>query len=564
MDTWELLEDTLLMGTPRDAAEFFKSHQKDLNAGRALAIACRFCGLEYVKALAESGAEFNNSEPYYWRDSEPYYWLAVLEFNEKQHRAYCANAGDDCFETQIKRTRVSDNSVETFHLLPTEERAEIVKYLCENSGRVHFEPGELLFFSITSSNKIITAALRDMGVTFTEEWIFALTESPSYYRWFQFSEMLGTLDNDVLISVIRDVMKEVGGKRIRIWSKYRYLGFSLCSRKDQFFDPKIFRVFLESFKLSRIDKDNLLKEVIDQSSMECLEICAERGWLNQPCKRDEIIAYASGIKYTECVMWLLDFQNRNFDIAAERAKAEKKALHELNAPDSIAAHRNIWNWKKQKDGTLVITGYNGTNTIVKVPSRIGRRAVTAISRGIFDYDDRRKNSYFLEISKVVLPDGIRCIGENAFSWRSCIEEQVIPDSVVEIGEGAFRGCRKLSKINIPSVVKEIGDDVFSRCGALRSVKLPAGIRRIGKCAFERCRSLEELVVPNGTVEIGEKAFSKCRALETVVIPASVTEIGEDIFLDTKKVTAVVEPNSFAEEYCKQNNIPFRHGTPGTH
>lgn len=82
MDNNKLLEYALVMGTPQEAAAFFKEHRDNINAGRALVIACRYCGLEYVKALAESGAEFG--EP----DSHLYYPIAVLDLNKQQRRNF--------------------------------------------------------------------------------------------------------------------------------------------------------------------------------------------------------------------------------------------------------------------------------------------------------------------------------------------------------------------------------------------------------------------------------------------------------------------------------------------
>lgn len=469
----------------------------------------------------------------------------LLELYKGQREVYCDD-NDDCFEVEIKRTRI-DKSVKTFHLLPIEQRAEIVKYLCENRKRVNFNPGELLFYSIMSNNQKITAMLRKMGVKFSNERIYGFTKYPGFTMWNIFIGMLMTLDDDVIVDVIRDIIKEIGGKRIycgyKIHEKNFDPDFSPYGRmRNRFFKPEFFSVFLENFKLNKFDRTALLKEIIAQNRSKNLAMCAEQGWLKEPCKRDEIIAYASEIKNTECLAWLLDYKNRNFDLAAERAKAEKRELLELNAaPYSITALKDIWRWKKQEDGTLVVTVYYGTGDVIKVPPKIGKRAVTAIGERIFSRYNSEvypgfQGDLLSRITEVVLPDGIRSIGERAFAVCRKIEEQVIPNSVSEIGES-----------------------VFQRCSALRFVKLPAGLKRIGNCAFEGCKSLEELVVPVGTVEIGEKAFSDCGELKTVVIPASVKVMGNEIFHNSDIVTVIVEPNSYAEEYCKQNKITFKYG-----
>ena len=89
--------------------------------------------------------------------------------------------------------------------------------------------------------------------------------------------------------------------------------------------------------------------------------------------------------------------------------------------------------------------------------------------------------------------------------------------------------------------------------------------RIGKKAFIGCEMLKELVLPDGVREIGEMAFADCTALERIVLPDSLekaknlTEKGEtpkNIFENSPNVTAVVSPKSYAERYCKRNNIPY--------
>ena len=100
---------------------------------------------------------------------------------------------------------------------------------------------------------------------------------------------------------------------------------------------------------------------------------------------------------------------------------------------------------------------------------------------------------------------------------------------------------------------------------MRSVKIPDSVETIGRWAFIRCTSLEEVIIPNGVLEIGSQAFAACDSLKTVVIPASVKKIKnykykdqppQNIFHESANVTAVVCKGSYAEKYCKRNNIPY--------
>lgn len=107
----------------------------------------------------------------------------------------------------------------------------------------------------------------------------------------------------------------------------------------------------------KMNKARTMRDIIKHDRADILAVCAKHGWLSQPKKRDEMIEYAAANSKTECAAYLLDFKNRTADLAAERAKAEKKLERELNAaPDSVTALKQIWSYRKQEDGSLIITG----------------------------------------------------------------------------------------------------------------------------------------------------------------------------------------------------------------
>lgn len=57
--------------------------------------------------------------------------------------------------------------------------------------------------------------------------------------------------------------------------------------------------------------------------------------------------------------------------------------------------------------------------------------------------------------KVVVPDGVKVIGQFAFKFKN-IKEATIPDSVVKIDSRAFLWCRELVSVKMGKSVKEIG------------------------------------------------------------------------------------------------------------
>ena len=65
-----------------------------------------------------------------------------------------------------------------------------------------------------------------------------------------------------------------------------------------------------------------------------------------------------------------------------------------------------------------------------------------------------------------------------------------------------------------------------------------------------------VVIQEGVHKIGDYVLFGCVYLTDIVIPASVTEIGTGAFRDCRKLTIHAHAGSYAEQYAKENNIPF--------
>ena len=65
-----------------------------------------------------------------------------------------------------------------------------------------------------------------------------------------------------------------------------------------------------------------------------------------------------------------------------------------------------------------------------------------------------------------------------------------------------------------------------------------------------------IVIQEGVRKIGDYVLFGCVYLTDIVIPASVTEIGTGAFRDCHKLTIHAPAGSYAEQYAKENNIPF--------
>ena len=102
----------------------------------------------------------------------------------------------------------------------------------------------------------------------------------------------------------------------------------------------------------------------------------------------------------------------------------------------------------------------------------------------------------------------------------CIEDGVLWDFKYEEVQG---------NIVIPRGVKVIGEAAFAHCPSLFSVVIPDTVERIEREAFLDCPELFRVLIPDSVKYIGPYAFADCRQLNNVSIPESVTEINPFAF-----------------------------------
>lgn len=129
---------------------------------------------------------------------------------------------------------------------------------------------------------------------------------------------------------------------------------------------------------------------------------------------------------------------------------------------------------------------------------------------------------------VILADGVKSIGDNAFDGCSSLKSINLPEGVTSIGESAFYGCISLTNISLPDGVTSIGDNAFAQC-ALISIILPEKLTSIGMATFADCRGLTSINLPKGVTSIEDGAFLGCTSLISISLPDGVTRIGDWAF-----------------------------------
>ncbi len=562
-----LLEKAVLTSSPEEISALYKQLGQVENSARALGLASRFCGLEYVKALVEGGANFTYIRPegeggYYTL----YYWLSPLEMNKILHRAFFIDTRDACFTNVVT---VNGNAI---NVLPLEQRIEIIKYLYQYREKVCLDVGELLYYAIMSGSRRIVKILKEYGVKLSEQRITMITENGRSFEWQEFALMLDYLGNKEYVEAVGDIVRELNGKTLHYTDSIYWGNYNTYRKQFRLYNPEFFRFILVSFNQKKMNKTKIMRGAIDQNNVDCLEICAENGWLNMPRKRDEMIKYASENNKTEASAWLLDFKNRTANFAVEREKAEKKMMRALNAnPNSITELKKVWGFEKREDNKIIITRYKGKNTEIDVPEKIGNSLVTEIGACAFSTMASRLREEQIalrrSITRISLPETIEVIGERAFCGCQALTELNIPDKVTVIGENAFTRCNDLKSVQLPKGISEIRPYTFSNCYSLQSITIPKNVTVIGKSVFSSCFALETVEIAEGVLEIGRLAFFNCTHLKSVILPKSIQKIKnytrkgqhpQNIFHDNTNVIVTVTPKSYAEKYCKRNNVNYQY------
>ncbi len=240
-----------------------------------------------------------------------------------------------------------------------------------------------------------------------------------------------------------------------------------------------------------------------------------------------------------------------------------------------------YEYKNLTDGTIEVTKYVGSDSVIEIPAEIEGKKITSIGQEAF--------RLCADITKVTIPDGVTNIGKQAF-WRCAgLTEVTLPSSVVSIGYAAFCDCSSLREILIPDTVRSIEDHLFDGCGSLKEVIIPDSVVSIGEAAFQFCTNLGKIRMSDNVASIGELAFNgceklmeinlsykidciergvfwNCSSLEKISLPNDVTSIKGSAFISCYKLTQIrisknlekIESNAFF--YCDRLEDVYYSGT----
>lgn len=212
-----------------------------------------------------------------------------------------------------------------------------------------------------------------------------------------------------------------------------------------------------------------------------------------------------------------------------------------------------------EDGSIKLTEYLGSETVVNLPSEIDCKTVTAISYTVFDNND---------ITEVNIPETISEIDDFTFLRSKKLKAINVDennktyssvDGVLFNKEQTVLYCyprqKEATEYEIPKGVKTIYILSFYRT-VIEKITFSSSVRTVGKRAFDSSM-LKEVELNNGLKTIRGSAFSLTH-LAKVFIPKSVKKMGgKRIFGDSNHYIRIYGyRNSAAQKCAKRCNYKF--------
>ena len=148
-----------------------------------------------------------------------------------------------------------------------------------------------------------------------------------------------------------------------------------------------------------------------------------------------------------------------------------------------------------------------------------------------------------EITHVVVPQDVSCIGARAFEGCSSLETVELSCATQTIGKLAFGSCAALKEVRVPNntALASIEYGAFRNCAAVTSFMFPASLRCISSWAFAGCSALTMAFLPDGLTTIERDAFYGCTALGFVRLPATLQALTDDMFYGCSALETVHIP-----------------------
>lgn len=237
-------------------------------------------------------------------------------------------------------------------------------------------------------------------------------------------------------------------------------------------------------------------------------------------------------------------------VFAEDAEEGTFSVNEIEKNRKLDEKTGLYYLQTAADpSALQIVGYEGTDTEVKIPTKIDSLTVVAIGDNAFAGNT--------SVEVVKLHNDVTIIGKGAFKGCTALKEIKSAKSLATIGEGAFEGCKALTEFKIADAVTDIPARCFADCTALNEIDVHKNIKNVAKDAF--VGTAWENAKEDGVLSFGRVLYSYKGNLKNIEIPKGVSIIEDYAFIgNTDLETITFGPD--VEEiglYAFQNCVNLR-------
>lgn len=155
---------------------------------------------------------------------------------------------------------------------------------------------------------------------------------------------------------------------------------------------------------------------------------------------------------------------------------------------------------------------------------------------------KRKTSKDTELAGLeVLSNGLlvrksnmEIVGIHGCADKSDLRHLVIPEGVRSIGEKAFSKHSEIISVSFPESLEKIGISSFWMCKGLRTVSIPQNVKIIKACAFQGCDHLAGVKLNEGLLVVEDYAFAGTEVAK-LDLPESVRALGDNALADVNAV-----------------------------
>ena len=177
------------------------------------------------------------------------------------------------------------------------------------------------------------------------------------------------------------------------------------------------------------------------------------------------------------------------------------------------------------------------------------------------------NSSDSQLSHIAIGNGIKLIGNCAFSQNRnyAINTIDFADGISDVImlSGAFEECRGIKHLVLPHGIKSLGEKCFYMLEGLESVYFPSTLEYIGKYCFHQT-GLTTLTIPASIKVIDLGAFGRCAIKDIYLMAKTLDELPYIYGLSYGTLGNAYDESSFGSNSISANNSsPATEGWPNT-